>query len=244
MAVATPARIVVHLVVLDLHADVAAGWPGVAPRDQHRAATMSLPSQRAGFLAGRQTLRALLATRLGCAPEDVPISVTPQGKPFLTTGGPAFSMARRDRWCAIALSEDCPVGVDVEPIRDVDGLDTMIAQFFPPEAQAALERTDSDERLIAVFRWWTRLEAAVKACGEGLDAGSACLRVAPQRNCDAVPGLALAVAAVTSAPLMVEWHLPVDLIRAAPGHTAAVHSRPSEQRRPCLTQDAGFSPQV
>jgi 4'-phosphopantetheinyl transferase len=152
-------------------------------------------------------LRALLGRRLGCAPENVPIRVTPRGKPFLSTGRPAFSLARRDRWCAIALSEDCAVGVDVEPIRAIAGLDAMVAQFFPPDAQSELEGTAPDERIIAFFRWWTRLEAAAKACGEGLDAGSTCLSVAPQRHCDTVPGLALAVAAVTAAPLTVEWKL-------------------------------------
>ena len=207
MAAAPPARIVVHLVDLDLKCEGVEAWSGLAPGDLHRSVAIASPTERAGFLAGRRLLRAVLGQRLGCAPEDVPIRATPRGKPFLNTGRPAFSLARRDRWCAIAFSEDCAVGVDVEPIRAIAGLDAMIAQFFPPEAQSDLEGTDPDERIIAFFRWWTRLEAAVKACGESLDAGSACLRVAPQRHCYAVPGLALAVAAVTDAPLTVEWHL-------------------------------------
>jgi 4'-phosphopantetheinyl transferase len=207
MAAAPRARIVVHLVDLDLRCDGVEGWSGLAPGDLHRGVAIASPTERARFLAGRQVLRTVLGQRLGCAPEDVPIRVTSQGKPFLATGRPAFSLARRDRWCAIALSEDCAVGVDVEPIRTIVGLDAMVAQFFPPDAQSEWEGTAPDERIIAFFRWWTRLEAAVKACGENLDAGSACLSVAPQRLCYAIPSLALAVAAVTDAPLTVEWHL-------------------------------------
>ncbi len=208
MSAATAARITVHLLALDLTAAALDDGSGLAPGDLHRAATIGCRSQRAGFLAGRRAIRRLLAERLRCAPADVAITATPRGKLEVGERGPAFSVARRDRWCAIALSEDCPVGVDVESIRPLDGLDALIAQFLPEEARSSLAGLGATERLPDFFRWWTRLEAATKACGRGLDEGAACLALAPQRGCDAVPGLALAVAARTTLPFEIEWHLP------------------------------------
>lgn len=213
-------KIAVHLIALDLTSEVVGDGTGLASGDLYRAITINCPRERAGFLAGRRVLRRLLADQLGCAAEEVPITVTPCGKPQLSERGPQFSVGRWDRWCAIALSEDCPVGVDVEPIRPLEGLDAVIAQFFPEDARSSLARVESTERLPAFFRWWTRLEAAAKACGAGLDAGAACMKLAPQRSNDAVPGIALAVAAVTNIPFAVEWYL---LGRSLSGNETGSH---------------------
>jgi len=64
-----------------------------------------------------------------------------------------------------------------------------------------------EEQPTVFFRWWTRIEAAVKASGRGLDAAASCLDGVVLDSCEAVPGLALAVAARNTSPLVVEWHI-------------------------------------
>ncbi len=178
----SPVRIEVHLARLDLHA---------------------------GPQASSRLLRRLLADRMGLPESALRIGRGPEGKPRVEGGGPEFSLSHRGRWCAVALSDNIPVGVDLEPIRPFPGMAEVAAQFFPPMAQEQLRWADPEHRAAVFFRWWTRLEAAVKATGRGLDHGPEALRRVTFQSVAGWPGLALAVAARTSRPLHLEvWALP------------------------------------
>jgi phosphopantetheinyl transferase len=84
----------------------------------------------------------------------------------------------------------------------------VAAQFFPRQAREALAAAGPQERLAVFFRCWTRIEAALKAAGCGLDEAASCLRRTSQLSCGKAPGLALAVAAQSGAPLIVDWRPP------------------------------------
>ncbi len=142
--------------------------------DRQRAAEITSLPQRAAFLAARKALRELLGARLGCPPAAAPIFSGPDGKPRLASGNIEFSLSRRDRWCAVALSADASVGIDVEPVRTLAGMDEIVAEFFPSVARTAFDSAAPDQRQIVFFRWWTRIEAAVKASGRGLDSSISC----------------------------------------------------------------------
>ena len=192
-------RIVVQVVRLDLD-----------PGDGARSETPPGGDlRRAGFLAGRRALRAHLATLLGCVPEEVPLRREEGGRPYLAGSDLCVSASRSGAWLAIGTSRDCGVGVDVEAIRPLPGLDAVVEHLLPPRGRAEGLAAARADRVPVVLRWWTRIEAAVKACGEGLDAASCCLAAAPQVSCEAAPGLALAAAgAVRGAHPQVEWRLP------------------------------------
>jgi 4'-phosphopantetheinyl transferase len=203
---AVAARVEVHLVRLDTVPDDHS-HRGLDAGELRRAARISLAAERRGFLAAHRVLRALLAERLGCAPEAVAIVAGAGGKPVLVGGGPAFSLSRRDRWCAVALSDDCAVGVDVEPIRPLSEAGLGVADLLPAAARAEVAAAPAEQRAAVLLRWWTRVEAAVKACGQGLDDAVSCVDRAPQLLCETVAGVALSVAGLTRAPLLVDWRL-------------------------------------
>ena len=170
---------------------------------------------RAEFLAGRRALRVHLATLLGCAPAEVPLRLDEGGRPHLAEGDLRFSISRSEGWLAIATSRDCSVGVDVEAIRPLPNFDAVVDHLLPPRGRAEVLSAAPGDRVTVFLRWWTRIEAAVKACGHGLDAAPACLAAAPQASCDAAPGLALAAAAaVRGAQPSVEWRLPAAVLTA------------------------------
>jgi 4'-phosphopantetheinyl transferase len=175
--------------------------------DRQRAAEIRSLPQRAEFLAARKALRELLAARLGCPPAAVPIFSGPNGKPRLASGDIEFSLSRRDRWCAVALSADAPVGIDIETVRPLAGMDEIVAAFFPPVARAALASATPDQRQIVFFRWWTRIEAAVKATGRGLDSSISCFDGVFCQTCEVVSGLAGAVAVAGEGPAIIDWHV-------------------------------------
>src|SRR2546422_2574825 len=164
---------------------------------------------RTAFMASRKLLRELLAARLGCAPAAVPITREPDGRLRLAGGaGIEFSLSHRQRWCAVALSTDCAVGVDVEPIQPLAGMAAVVKEFFPPAARAAFAAATPENQRNVFFRWWTRIEAAGKASGRRLDEAVSCFAGVVHESCDRVPGFALAVAARSEGPLTVDWRLP------------------------------------
>lgn len=162
--------------------------------------------------APRTVLREVLAARIGCPPAAVDIIRGESGKPRLAGGEIEFSVSHCDGWCAVALSAECEVGVDVEPIRPLEGMAGIAAAFFPPPARAEYAAAAPHRRPAVFFYWWTRVEAALKAAGRGLDDALSAFQGVSCASCDAVPGLAFAVAARSGRPLVVEWAT-LDLLR-------------------------------
>jgi len=200
-------KVAAHLLRLDGALEDGDYGTALPDADRQRAAKiLSLP-QRAAFLAARKALRELLGARLGCPPADVPIFSGPDGKPRLASGNIEFSLSRRDHWCAVALSADAPVGIDVEPVRPLAGMDEIVAEFFPSVARAAFASATPDQRQIVFFRWWTRIEAAVKASGRGLDFSTSCFEGVVYQSCEVVPGLAVAVAVESEGPVTIDWQV-------------------------------------
>ncbi|HEX6493556.1 MAG TPA: 4'-phosphopantetheinyl transferase superfamily protein [Candidatus Dormibacteraeota bacterium] len=192
-------RIVVQLARLDLDSGERGTPEILSPADRGREE----------FLAGRRALRAHLAALLGCAPADVPLRVDGSGRLVVAGGDLHVSVSRSEGWLAVATSRDCPIGVDVEAVRPLPHLGTVVDELLPRRGRAAVLAAAPADRVAVFLRWWTRIEAAVKACGGSLDAAPACLAAAPQVTCDIAPGLALAAAAaVPDARPSVEWRWP------------------------------------
>jgi 4'-phosphopantetheinyl transferase len=68
----------------------------------------------------------------------------------------------------IALAENREVGVDVEHIRAMPGMDGVIHRYFSAGEVRALESLPDHERRRAFFRIRTLNEAYLKGCGDGL----------------------------------------------------------------------------
>jgi 4'-phosphopantetheinyl transferase len=202
-----PIKVAAHLLRLDGALEDENYDIALTDADRRRAAEIRSLPQRAEFLAARKALRELLATRLGCPPAEASIISEPNGKPRLASGNIEFSLSRRDRWRPVALSADAPVGIDVETVRPLAGMDEIVAEFFPPVARAAFASAAPDQRRIVFFRWWTRIEAAVKATGRGLDSSISCFDGVFCQTCEVVPGLAVAVAVAGEGPAIIDWHV-------------------------------------
>ena len=110
-----------------------------------------------------QAAAGLLLRRVLNVREDGDLQRNGHGKPSLTAGGPEFSLSHGGNYAVLAV-HDGAVGVDVEPV--VRHRFAVSSRFFRSEEQAWLDRDPSPERFAAL---WTRLEAALKADGRGLD---------------------------------------------------------------------------
>jgi phosphopantetheinyl transferase len=167
-------------------------------------------SRRAESYAARQFLKDQLAVELGCPESVIRVVQEPNEKPRLSNDELEFSLSHRNGWCAVAVSHDCPVGVDLEPIRPFAGIEKVVADYFPPVAQHAFAEATVEDRNGVFFRWWTRIEAAVKAHGRGLDDAASCFDGVWLRSYEKLCGIALSVAALTKESCTFDWHLRLD----------------------------------
>jgi 4'-phosphopantetheinyl transferase len=60
------------------------------------------------------------------------------------------------------------VGVDIEQQRQLDDVHQIAEHYFSPRERAILATQVGDELYRTFYTYWTRKEAYLKACGEGL----------------------------------------------------------------------------
>lgn len=154
-------------------------------RERHDRYRLSADRQR--FLLGRGGLRRLLAAWLDLPAAAVPLESGPHGKPHCP-GGPPFNVSHSGDLILLALHPCRPVGVDVEALRPALDWRALAQRLLSPEEQAALEACAPADRPDAFLSAWCRLEARLKARGDGL-AGLEALR-AHERASAAAPARA------------------------------------------------------
>ena len=138
----------------------------LSPEEGARARLLSEPAGRR-FAAARGLLREQLGARLGMRPEAVELRTGPTGKLFAL--GPVFFNVSHSQGLAVfAFTDGREVGIDVERRRPIPDLDRVAAVALSPAETAALQRLPAEARQYAFFERWTRKEAYLKACGDGL----------------------------------------------------------------------------
>lgn len=129
-----------------------------------RGARMRSPTLQQRALAGRVALRAILAVETGTAPAEFVIATQPAGKPVLAGRTLHFSLAHTGAYAAVAVSDQAPVGIDLECFnRDAD-FQGIATKFF----HATEARWLGNDPRVNFFRLWTSKEAILKCTGEGI----------------------------------------------------------------------------
>jgi 4'-phosphopantetheinyl transferase len=145
--------------------------------EQEKAERYRLPADRRRFIATRALLRCFLGAELKLRAENVALAMGPAGKPVLPNSAIQFNVSHSGRFIAIALAQDCAVGIDVEEIRQRADFSGIARNFFHPRECADLASLSDKEALPAFYRCWTRKESIVKALGVGLRLPLASFRV-------------------------------------------------------------------
>ncbi len=138
--------------------------PGLSPDEEVRAARFATDELRERYLRSHRALRAVLGS-LTAAPLD--LAAHEKGKPYLRAAPELrFSLSHSDSMALIGAALDVDIGVDIERLRELPQSEAIAARFFPPSEAAALAASHSGGR--EFFRRWTRIEAMLKARGDGL----------------------------------------------------------------------------
>ena len=154
-------------------ADCAACWRLLSGDERERADRFRYAEHRQHYIVARGSLRRLLADRISVEPEAIQFSVGEHGKPRLASAHTAanleFNLSHSGSLALYAFARGCPVGVDVELVRDIPDADDLAGRFFSAAEIAALRALQPGRRSLAFLACWTRKEAFIKALGVGLN---------------------------------------------------------------------------
>lgn len=139
-----------------------------------RASRFHFPEDRDRFMTSRGILRMLLGRYLQRNAESIAFSVGRFGKPIIARPeglGLSFSASRSGGLAVYAMTCTGPLGVDVERHSEIPDLEAIAARYFALDDLRRLMAVRRDRRREECFACWTRMEALVKASGEGIGGG-------------------------------------------------------------------------
>jgi 4'-phosphopantetheinyl transferase len=138
--------------------------PQASAAERERAARFVTETLRERYLRSHRALRAVLS---GLTAAPLEFAVHEKGKPYLPAAPELrFNLSHAADMALIAAALDVEVGVDIELVRDIPRREDIAARFFPPSEAAAM--AEAQDGALGFFRRWTRIEAMLKARGDGL----------------------------------------------------------------------------
>ncbi|QVL34689.1 4'-phosphopantetheinyl transferase superfamily protein [Telmatocola sphagniphila] len=148
-----------------------------------RAEKFRSEKTRSQFISSRGTLRWLLSGYLGHEPEQVAITYEAAGKPILAGQPFYFNVTHSEEVAAYAVSKAGRVGLDIERLRTMENIESIIERFFTQNEFQAFQQVPLELKEIIFFRMWTRKEALLKAIGQGIHALELCeISVSPHEE--------------------------------------------------------------
>ncbi|MGR9072610.1 MAG: 4'-phosphopantetheinyl transferase family protein [Gammaproteobacteria bacterium] len=138
-----------------------------------RAERLKIEKSRRQFVIGRGILRQLLAPHLDILPENIRISQSEHGKPYIPGNrhGLSFNVSHSGNRLAVAIGSGCDIGVDIEYWRQEINCGELVRRYFAQAEIRFWESIPESGRLKAFYELWTRKEAFVKAVGRGISLG-------------------------------------------------------------------------
>ena len=147
----------------------------LSPHETERAQRYRNMSDRERYAIARGSLRHFLAAYGAGEADRLQFTHNAFGKPSLSSQASEaalnFSVSHSGDQILIGFVRGRRIGVDVEYVRrDIDVLG-LAKSYFSPEEFQRLRILPQSEQCEAFYRAWTRKEAYLKGCGEGLSSG-------------------------------------------------------------------------
>jgi 4'-phosphopantetheinyl transferase len=136
--------------------------------ERSRMLRYARPQDRHRFAVTRATLKSLLAQAASIAdPSAVRFTSSPHGRPQWPDGGLHFNAAHSGGVACIAISNERPVGIDVELRRDID-VELLADSVLTKHERDTMRRLPRNQQIDVFHDYWVRKEAALKALGVGI----------------------------------------------------------------------------
>ena len=174
--------------------------------EQARSRAFRFDYLRRRFIVSHAMVRSVLGEHLDVPPESLTFVAGRHGKPALAgkhEGAVEFNLSHSGDRALLAVSEDGPVGVDVEQFRALRDANAIAQRILSDEEFEAFRH--AVDPTLFVLDHWTRKEAVLKACGDGITRDLRAVDVNQAKRLRVASGYLAAVAAeagpVTEAPL-------------------------------------------
>jgi 4'-phosphopantetheinyl transferase len=240
-----PAQILIHRITEGIETDDRVqAVLDTADKRRLGAGRGSRSGERRCAILGRALMRLELGDRLRCDPSELVIERGHQGKPYIASPNTRwhFNLAHSGDMVAIALSDNAPIGIDVEWRGRRTRVDQLAAHYFGTHEHSQLVGLSRDLRRYRFFQIWTVKESVTKALGESLWRTLSGIEVCGLGGSE--PELRLSGAA-NGASSLAWWHMDLDnqyslgVVRlAADSHMPTVLTVAADGRRIPATESA------
>ncbi len=160
----------------------------LTPTEQERANGYRSFQAKDTFIISRGYLRVILSKYLQIQPKSIELAYTTRGKPYLVGNWKLeFNLSHSQDLIVYAITENRPIGVDVEYLRNFPDGVNIATRFFSPLEAEFIRDCPATKQSLAFFQGWTSKEAVLKATGEGIAGGLA--KVIVELNPDLPPRL-------------------------------------------------------
>lgn len=124
------------------------------------------------FTLSHGLLRTILGRYLGIEASEVRIRYEQHGKPVLAQSYRSealhFSLSHSFDRVIFGLVLNRRIGIDLEYVRPISGIDHITKRFFSMSEHALLQSLPKNQKVRTFFQIWTRKEAYLKAWGKGI----------------------------------------------------------------------------
>ena len=138
-------------------------------QELNRAERFHSERDRRRYVVAHGILRRVLASYRQSDPRTLRFSIGKNGKPALADeSGPTalrFNLSHTEDIALIAVTLGREIGVDVERVRPISELESIVESYFTPGERDALRGMETTHKRDAFYRCWTRKESYAKAIG-------------------------------------------------------------------------------
>ncbi len=120
------------------------------------------------FAVARSSLRHILADYTQQTAASLAFDYGPHGKPGLRDFASLhFNVSHSGEYALCGIAKQV-VGLDIEQLRPMDRLESLIQRCLAPSEQQALAEVPQSQKSTAFLQYWTCKEAYLKATGQGI----------------------------------------------------------------------------